>query len=136
MKQLIIASALFIAAAPVLALANPPSAGCAAQRARIEAQIQRAQAEGHQQQLAGLRRALRANETHCSDASLAAERQRAIQKATQKVAEREKELAQAQRKVIRTKSPSARPSSTKPAAIWPRPSSRCCPERKPCPTPA
>ncbi|SFC70714.1 Protein of unknown function [Polaromonas sp. OV174] len=97
MKRLIIASALFIAATPLLA-ANPPSAGCAAQRARIEAQLQRAQAEGNQQQLAGLRRALRANETHCSDASLAAERQRAIQKATKKVAEREKELAQAQRK--------------------------------------
>lgn len=41
---------------------------------------------------------MRANQAHCSDASLAAERERDIQKATKKVAKREKDLAEAQRK--------------------------------------
>lgn len=96
MKQLILASVLAFAAAPLLA--QQPSAACEAKRARIEAQISQAQAAGNSREVAGLQKALRANKAHCSDASLAAERKREIRKATKKVAEREKELAKAKRK--------------------------------------
>ncbi|MDW5443258.1 DUF1090 domain-containing protein [Polaromonas sp. SM01] len=96
MKQLILASVLVLAVAPLWA--QQPSAACEAQRARIEAQIERAQAAGNSREVAGLQKALRANKAHCSDASLAAERERNIRKATKKVAEREKDLAEAQRK--------------------------------------
>lgn len=79
-------------------MAQQPSAACEAQRVRIEAQIERAKAEGNRKELAGLQKALSANKANCSDASLAAERQRDIQKATKKVADREKDLAEAKRK--------------------------------------
>ncbi|MGV8804939.1 MAG: DUF1090 family protein [Polaromonas sp.] len=96
MKQLLIASLLALAATPLLA--DQPSAACAAKRARIESEISQAQAQGRQQQLAGLQKALRANQSHCTDALLAAERESDIQKATKKVAEREQKLKKAQAK--------------------------------------
>lgn len=96
MKQFIMASLLVIAATPLLAA--EPSAACAAKRARIESQISQAQAQGRQQQLAGLQKALRANQAHCTDALLATERDSDIHKATKKLADREHKLAQAQAK--------------------------------------
>ena len=53
---------------------------------------------GHSQELAGLQRALAANQAHCSDASLAKAREADIRAAQKKVAEREKSLAEAERK--------------------------------------
>ena len=98
MKQLFIASLLVLAATPLLAA--QPSAACAAKRARIESEISQAQAQaqGRQQQLAGLQKALRANQSHCTDALLATERESDIQKATKKVTQREQKLAKAQAK--------------------------------------
>ena len=96
MKQLFIASLLVLAATPLLAA--EPSAACAAKRTRIESEISQAQAQGRQQQLAGLQKALRANQSHCTDALLAAERESDIQKTTKKVAQREQKLAKAQAK--------------------------------------
>ena len=96
MKQLFIASLLVLATTPLLAA--EPSAACAAKRTHIESEISQAQAQGRQQQLAGLQKALRANQSHCTDAVLAAERQSDIQKATKKVAQQEQKLAKAQTK--------------------------------------
>lgn len=94
MKHLFIASLLALAATPLLA-AEP---ACAAKITRIELEVGQAQAQGRQHQIAGLQKALRATQSHCTDASLAAERESDIQKATKKVAEREQKLAKAQAK--------------------------------------
>ena len=96
MKQFFIASLLALAATPLLAA--EPSAACAAKVARIEFEVGQAQAQGRQHQIAGLQRALRATQSNCTDASLAAERESDIKKATKKVAEREQKLAKAQAK--------------------------------------
>ena len=96
MKQFFIASLLVLAATPLLAA--EPTAACAAKRTRIESEISQAQAQGRQQQLAGLQKALRANQSHCTDAVLAAERKSDIHKATKKVAQQEQKLAKAQAK--------------------------------------
>ncbi len=96
MKQLFIVGLLVLAATPLLAA--EPSAACAAKRTRIESEISQAQAQGRQQQLAGLQKALRANQSHCTDAMLTAERKSDIQKATKKVAQQEQKLAKAQAK--------------------------------------
>ena len=94
MKQLFIASLLALAATPLLA-AEP---ACAAKIIRIESEVGQAQAQGRQHQIAGLQRALRATQSNCTDASLAADRESDIKKATEKVAEREEKLAKAQAK--------------------------------------
>ena len=94
MKKLFIASLLVLAATPLLA-AEP---ACAAKRARIEYEVSQAQAQGRQHQIAGLQNALRATQKNCTDAQLAADRDRDIKKATKKVAEREQKLAKAQAK--------------------------------------
>ena len=94
MKQLFIASLLVLCATPLLAA--EPSPACAAKRAHIESEMSLAQAQGRQHQIAGLQTALRANQANCTDASLAAERESDIKKATKKVAEREEKLAKAQ----------------------------------------
>ena len=94
MKQLFIASLLVLAATPLLA-AEP---ACAAKLTRIEFEVGQAQAQGRQHQIAGMQRALRATQFHCTDASLAADRESDIKRATKKVAEREQKLAMAQAK--------------------------------------
>jgi hypothetical protein len=96
MKPILLAGLLALLATPVLA--QPPSAACEAKTVRIQSQISRAQADGNQRQLAGLEKALRAHQAGCSDAGLAAERERDIRQATKKVAERDKALAEARRK--------------------------------------
>ena len=94
MKHLLIASLLVLATAPVLAV----EPACAAKITRIELEVGQAQAQGRQHQIAGLQKALRATQSNCTDASLAAERESDIKKATKKVAEREQKLAKAQAK--------------------------------------
>ena len=80
------------------AFAQEASPACAAKRAAIQSQIEEASARGRSQELAGLQRALAANQAHCSDASLAKAREADIRAAQEKVAEREKSLAEAERK--------------------------------------
>lgn len=73
-----------------------PSPACAAKRAQIESQISEAQARGRTHELRGLRRALQANQANCTDASLAREREERIAKARREVAERERDLQDAE----------------------------------------
>ena len=97
MKTLFVGACLLsLCAMP--AMAAEPSAACEAKRANIEAQITEAKARGRKQELAGLQKALKANKAHCTDASLAAERDKQIKEARRKVESREKSLAEAERK--------------------------------------
>ena len=93
---LLFAFVIGLYAAP--ALAAKPSPACDAKQARIESEMAEATAQGHTRQVAGLKKALRANKTHCTDASLAKERDANIREATRKVTEREKGLAEAEKK--------------------------------------
>lgn len=90
------AAALLVFAAP--AFAAEPSSACQAKRRNIEAQLANATEHGRKQEVAGLKRALRANQSHCSDEILEEERLSRIQQAQKKVAEREKSLREAVQK--------------------------------------
>lgn len=90
------ASALLVLAAP--ASAAEPSSACQAKRRNIEAQLANATENGRKQEAAGLRRALRANQSHCTEESLEKARNADIQQAQKKVAEREKSLREAEQK--------------------------------------
>ncbi|MBU7572541.1 MAG: DUF1090 domain-containing protein [Hydrogenophaga sp.] len=90
------ASVLLVFAAPTFA--NEPPSACQAKRRNIEAQLANATEHGRKQEAAGLKRALRANQANCTDASLEKERGAEIRQAQKKVAEREKSLREAQQK--------------------------------------
>jgi len=97
-----IAAALCCASA-LLAFAPPtfaaePSPACQVKRRNIEAQLANATEQGRKQEVAGLKRALRANQAHCTDESLEKERSAEIRQAQKKVAEREKSLREAEQK--------------------------------------
>ncbi|MBL8267238.1 DUF1090 domain-containing protein [Steroidobacter sp.] len=79
-------------------VAAEPSPACDAKRASIEAQISEAQARGRTREVAGLKRALKNNEAHCTDATLAKEREAQMKKAQREVAERERDLSAAEAK--------------------------------------
>jgi hypothetical protein len=90
------ASALLVFAAPVFA--EEPSPACQAKRRNIEAQLANAIENGRKQEAAGLKRALRANQAYCSEATLEKDRNADIRQAQKKVAEREKSLREAAQK--------------------------------------
>lgn len=96
MQRLVLVPVLLVASATAC-LAAEPGPACEAKRHSIEAQITEAKAHGNKQQLAGLERALRATTAHCTDAGLAREREARIRKAQQEVAQREADLAKAQK---------------------------------------
>jgi hypothetical protein len=98
MKTLVFCAVSALAAWTAPTFAADASPACAAKRAQIEAQISQASAQGNKQQLAGLQKALKANKANCSDASLAAERDKQIKAAQKKVASREKSLREAEQK--------------------------------------
>jgi hypothetical protein len=98
MKALVFCAVSALAAWTAPTLAADASPACAAKRAQIEAQISEATAQGNKQQVAGLQKALKANKANCSDASLAAERDKQIKAAQKKVASREKSLREAEQK--------------------------------------
>lgn len=93
----LVATCVLALSAVSASAAAPPSAACAAKRAEIEQQIVQAKAQGRSQEVRGLERALKANQTNCTDASLARERQARIAQAEREVAERERDLAKAER---------------------------------------
>ena len=96
--KVLVASLLAVACSAAVHAADAPSPACAAKRASIESRISEATAQGNRRQLSGLKSALAANKRHCTDASLAADRQRHIAAATKKVNRREADLAAAQAK--------------------------------------
>jgi ribosomal protein S8E len=79
------------------AIGAEPGSGCAAKQAEIEANIAAATARGNNHQVAGLNKALRATKANCTEDSLKKEKDARIRKAQKEVAERERDLAKAQR---------------------------------------
>ena len=77
-------------------LAAEPQPACEAKRKNIESQIVEATARGVKKEIAGLQKALESNKASCTDKSLADERENKVQKAQQKVTDREKDLSEAQ----------------------------------------
>lgn len=95
MKTILICVSLFaLYATP--SFAATPSPACDAKRASIESQIAAAKARG--QKIAGLDKALLENKAHCTDESLAKEREGKIRGAQQKVTAREADLHAAEQK--------------------------------------
>ncbi|MEK1906965.1 MAG: DUF1090 domain-containing protein [Pseudomonas sp.] len=87
-------SLLTLIAAPAFAAESSPA--CQAKQADIQAQITAATARGNSQEVAGLQKALQANQANCSDATLAAEREEKIKDAREEVTERESDLREAE----------------------------------------
>ncbi len=88
--------ALFsIAACPAIAAERGP--GCAAKEAEIEANIAAATARGNKDEVNGLNKALRATKANCTEAGLKKEKEARIDKARREVAEREQDLAKAEK---------------------------------------
>ena len=101
-------SSLILAAAAVLASGQAfaqggPEAGCAAKREAISRDIEAAKAQGQDHRVRGLERALAEVRRNCSDARLAARHLDRIGGEERKVAQRERELAEARRKGDRDK---------------------------------
>lgn len=90
--------AVVLALASPLAFAAERSPACEAKQASIKAQIAEATTRGRSREVASLKRALAANKAGGTDAVLAQARDADIQKAQSKVAAREKELGEAERK--------------------------------------
>lgn len=93
----------FCCAAALLAFAAPtfaeePSPACQAKRRNIEAQLANAIEHGRKQEAAGLKKALRANQAYCTEASLEKARSADIRQARKKVSEHEKGLREAEQK--------------------------------------
>ena len=92
-KAVLVAASLLLPGVAVAA-----DGGCAAKRLTLERQIAQAQAQGDAGRLAGLRRALDAVQAHCTDAGLRQQRLEVIQARSREVAERERDLRDAQTK--------------------------------------
>ncbi|SEB79950.1 Protein of unknown function [Beijerinckia sp. 28-YEA-48] len=95
MKSYILGLIAVLSSSPLLAAEQSPA--CLAKRAEIEKGISAAQARGNTREVRGLQRALRANISHCTTASLEAERNQKIENAKAKLAKRQAELARAER---------------------------------------
>ena len=93
------AKAVLVAASLLLpGVAVAADGGCAAKRLTLERQIAQAQAQGDAGRLAGLRRALDAVQAHSTDTGLRQQRLEVIQARSREVAERERDLRDAQAK--------------------------------------
>lgn len=84
---------------PFLAFAGASHAAaetCASKQQKLETEIQYAQKHGNSHRVAGLKKALNDVKTHCTDAGLAAERQKKVEEKEARVQQRERELREAQ----------------------------------------
>lgn len=100
MKRL--ALLLLLSSSPMLAVAattNEADASnpCLQKRADILEQIEQAKQHGNDNRVAGLHKALREQQAHCTPESIRQAREQDVAKARQKVAERERELLEAKR---------------------------------------
>lgn len=89
---MLLAAAAVSAPAMLVAADGDP---CLEKRRDIESQIEHARAHGNRDRLAGLERALAAAEANCTPEGLRQARERDAAEAAEKVAERERELAEA-----------------------------------------
>ncbi|MBP1131906.1 MULTISPECIES: DUF1090 domain-containing protein [Serratia] len=91
-QSMLLALPLF--ALPALSFAAED--GCAIKAQNIQQQIDYATQHGNTQRVAGLKKALNEVQTHCTPASLQADRQKKIDEKQRKVTERQQELKEAQ----------------------------------------
>ena len=96
MRNFLLCAFILSYIAPALTAELQPA--CEAKQKNIETQIVDAKARGIKQEVTGLQKALEANKAYCTNKSLSDEREKKIQKAQQKIAEREKSLTEAERK--------------------------------------
>lgn len=94
-SRLVIATLFALHLCP--SMAAEPGPGCAAKQAEIEASIAAATERGNKQELAGLNKALRATKANCTEASLKKQKEARVRKAQQALAQREQDLAQAEK---------------------------------------
>lgn len=74
-----------------------PAETCAAKRDAIHRDLDEARSRGQKQRVRGLERALAEVSAHCSDAKLQAEHRKRIEQQESKVADRERDLHDAER---------------------------------------
>jgi len=94
MKRLAITLLLSSIATWSLADTHGPD-GCVEKRQDILKQIDHAKKQGNQRKVAGLNKALKANDANCTPQALRAEREKDVSRAREKVVERERELNEA-----------------------------------------
>ncbi|RZS81383.1 DUF1090 domain-containing protein [Pigmentiphaga kullae] len=94
MKRLAIL--LLLSCGATVSVAAPDAADpCVQKRADILRQIEQARQHGNDNRVAGLNRALREQEAHCTPESIRRAREKDVAQARQKLAERERELREA-----------------------------------------
>ncbi|CAX61380.1 Uncharacterized protein EbC_38490 [Erwinia billingiae Eb661] len=94
MKKIILLTSLLMVLGS--AQAAEPATGCSAKRAEVVEQIKYADAHGNSSQKAGLEKALKEIDQHCTNEGLLADRQQRVSEKQAKVAEREADLREAQ----------------------------------------
>src|SRR3546814_19376476 len=87
-----------LSVAATTSAANAPNP-CLQKRADILKQIDQAKLHGNNHRVAGLTKALREQEAHCTPESIRKAREQDVAEARHKVAERERELHEAKREV-------------------------------------
>ncbi|RZL61031.1 MAG: DUF1090 domain-containing protein [Variovorax sp.] len=97
-RHVVPAIAAVLLFASLQASAQPAAgAACEAKREAIGRDIEEAREKGQKQRLRGLERALSENKRHCTDAKLQAAQRQRVEQQEKKVAERERDLKQAER---------------------------------------
>jgi hypothetical protein len=94
MKKIILLTSLLMVLGS--AQAAEPATGCAAKRAEVVEQIKYADAHGNNSQKAGLEKALKEIDQHCTNEGLLADRQQKVSEKQAKVAERDNKPQTAQ----------------------------------------
>ncbi len=96
MKKTLLASSLCLLPLTFTAAhADSALTGCAAKKQEIETQLSFARQHNNSHQIAGLEKARREVEEHCTESGLLKQRQEKVAEKRSKVQEREQELAQA-----------------------------------------
>jgi hypothetical protein len=95
---LVLLASSFFLYGHVLSAQEPKPTGCAAKRAELTQQIEQARSSGNARQQAGLEKALKENQAHCTDASLLKERQAKVTQAQREVTVRVADLKKAEAK--------------------------------------
>lgn len=96
MKTTLLALSLLLSLTVSFVQAASELTGCAAKKADIEQQLKYANQHNNMARVAGLEKALREVESHCTDSSLLKQRQEKVAAKKEDVQKREQELAQAQ----------------------------------------
>ncbi|KNC14091.1 hypothetical protein AC790_07765 [Pantoea sp. RIT-PI-b] len=99
MKNTLISLSILFSALTVTSVqAANPATGCEAKKQDIQQELAMAREHGNAARIAGVERALRENDAHCTDSGLLKARQDKVAEKQLKVQEREQDLREAQAK--------------------------------------